>query len=137
MRTVQACQQHPLVVIHPNKAKSFPAATVQSWYTRCREKRETQSECSRNARRLHASKKKCRRWRSQGVMGVLHPTRRKNQGKNLGRHLKLSKRQRRLFERIRFQNADRLADYSDQSDAMINSVVSSYDTYLGGQCLSA
>ena len=26
--TVQACQQHRLAVMHPNKAKSFPAATV-------------------------------------------------------------------------------------------------------------
>ena len=28
MLTVQACQQHRLAVIHPNKAKSFSAATV-------------------------------------------------------------------------------------------------------------
>ena len=34
MLTVQACQQHWLVVMHPNNAKSFPAATVQqSWDT--------------------------------------------------------------------------------------------------------
>ena len=34
--TVQTYQQHRLVVMHPNKAKTFPAATVlreQSWYT--------------------------------------------------------------------------------------------------------
>ena len=31
MLTVHACQQHRLVVMQPNKAKSFPAATV--WYT--------------------------------------------------------------------------------------------------------
>ena len=35
-------------------------------------------------------------------------------------------------EIIRFQNADRLVDYSDQYDAMIVSVVSIYDTYLEG-----
>ena len=29
MVTVQACQQHPLVVMHPNKAKVFPAAAVR------------------------------------------------------------------------------------------------------------
>ena len=28
MRKVQACQQHPLAIMNPNKAKSFPAATV-------------------------------------------------------------------------------------------------------------
>ena len=36
MLTVQACQQHRLVVMHPNNAKSFPAATglrQQSWDT--------------------------------------------------------------------------------------------------------
>ena len=34
MLTGQACQQHRLAVMHPNKAKSsFPAATVPSWYT--------------------------------------------------------------------------------------------------------
>ena len=32
---------------------------------------------------------------------------------------------------IRFQNADRLVAYSDRYDAMIISVVSIYDTYLG------
>ena len=31
MLTVQACQQHRLVVMQLNKVKSFPAATV--WYT--------------------------------------------------------------------------------------------------------
>ena len=38
-------------------------------------------------------------------------------------------------ERIRFRNAERLVDGAEQWDAMIVSVVSSYDTYLGGQCL--
>ena len=37
MLTVQACQQLRLAVIHPNKEKSFPAATVPAvakfWYT--------------------------------------------------------------------------------------------------------
>ena len=36
MLTVQACQQHRLVVMHPTNAKSFPAATVpaeESWDT--------------------------------------------------------------------------------------------------------
>ena len=40
-------------------------------------------------------------------------------------------------ERIRLRNADRLVDCSDQQDAMIVSIVSSYGTCLGGQCLSA
>ena len=34
MLTMQACHQHRLVVIQPNKAKSFPTATVEkSWYS--------------------------------------------------------------------------------------------------------
>ena len=34
MLTVQACQQHRLAAMHPNKAKSFPVDTVaKSWYT--------------------------------------------------------------------------------------------------------
>ena len=102
MLTVQACQQHQLAVMHPNKAKSFLAATVPTvaklGYRR-RGKRGTRSEERTNARRAHASKQKCRRWRSRGVVGVPHPTRRKNDGKNLGRkHLELSER-RRTFAR--------------------------------------
>ena len=51
------------------------------------------------SRRAHASKQKCRRWRSRGVVGVPYPTRRKNEGKNLGRkHSELSKK-RRVFAR--------------------------------------
>ena len=61
----------------------------------------TQSEESRNARRSHASKKKRRQWRSRGVVGVLHPACRKNQGKNLGRHLDLSERRRTLARKKR------------------------------------
>ncbi|CAN0155417.1 unnamed protein product, partial [Ascophyllum nodosum] len=45
----------------------------------------------------HVSTQKCRRWRSRGVVGVPHPTRRKNDGKNLGRKY-LSER-RRTFAR--------------------------------------
>ena len=94
MLTVQACQQHRLAVMHPNKAKSFPAATVPvvaKLGHRRRGKHGTRSEERRNARREHGSEQKCRRWRSRGVMGVPHPTRRKNEGKNLGRkYLKLS-----------------------------------------------
>ena len=37
----------------------------------------------------------------QGVLGVLHPRRRKHQGKNLGRYLKLSERQRALARKKR------------------------------------
>ena len=88
MLTVQACQQYRLVVMQPNKPKSFPAATVSAaakLVHRRRGKRGTRSEESRDARRAHASKQKCRRWRSGGVLGVLHSTRRKNEGKNLGR----------------------------------------------------
>ena len=66
---------------------------------RRRGKRGTRSEERMNVRRAHASKQKCRRWRSRGVVGVPHPTRRKNEGKNLGRkHLKLSEK-RRVFAR--------------------------------------
>ena len=85
-------------MIHPNKAESFPAATVLAaakLIHRRREKLGTRSGESRNARRSHASKQKWRRWRSRGVTGVLHPTRRKNEGKNLDRkHLGVSERQR-------------------------------------------
>ena len=90
MLTVQACQHHRLVVMQPNKAKSFPAATVMLVHRR-RGKRGTRSEERTDARKAHASKQSCRQWRSRGVLGVLHPTRRKSEGKNLGRkHLELS-----------------------------------------------
>ena len=99
---MQACQQHRLAVMPPNKAKSFSAATVPAEAKlghRRRGKRRTRSEEGRNARRAHASKQKCRRWRSRGVVGVPYPTRRKNEGKNLGRkHPELSKK-RRVFAR--------------------------------------
>ena len=62
---------------------------------RRRGKRGTRSKERRNAPRSQASKQKCRRWRSRGVVGVPHPTRRKNEGKNLGKkHLELSERRR-------------------------------------------
>ena len=102
MLTVQACQQHRLAVMNPNKAKPFPAATVPTVAKlghRRRGKRGTRSEERRNVRRAHASKQQCRRWRSRGVVGLPHPTRRKKEGKNLGRkHLELSER-RRVFAR--------------------------------------
>ena len=102
MLTVQACQQHRLAVMHPNKAKSFPAATVSAVAKlghRRSGKRGTRSEERRNARRAYASKQKSRRWRSRDVVRVPHSTRRKNEGKNLGRkHLELSER-RRTFAR--------------------------------------
>ena len=104
MLTVQACQQHRLGVIHPNKTKPYPAATVPDvaklGHGR-RGKLETRSEKRRDVRREHASKRTCRRWRSQGVVEGAHPTRRKNEGKNLDRkHLdmELSER-RRAFAR--------------------------------------
>ena len=83
MLKVQSCQQHRLAVMPLNKAKSFPAATVPPEAKlghRRRGKRGTRSEERRNARRAHASKQKCRRWRSRGVVGVPYPTRRKNEG---------------------------------------------------------
>ena len=64
MLKVQACQQHRLPVMPPNKAKSFPAATVpavEKLGHRRRGKRGTRNEERRNARRAHASKQKCRR----------------------------------------------------------------------------
>ena len=102
MLTVQACQQHQLAVMNPYKAKSFPAATVPAVAKlghRRRGKRGTRSEEKRNARRAHASKQQCRRWRSRGAVGLPYPTRRKKEGKNLGRkYLELSER-RRAFAR--------------------------------------
>ena len=102
MLIVQACQQHRLAVMNPNKAKSFPAATVPAVAKlghRRRGKRGTQSEERGNARRAQASKQQCRRWRSRGVVGVPYPTRRKNEGKNLGRkQLELSGK-RKVFAR--------------------------------------
>ena len=84
--------------MHPNNAKSFPAATVPAAESlgHRREKRGTRGEESRIARRSHVSKQKSRLWRSRGVLGVLHPPRRKNQGGNLGRNLELSERRRAL-----------------------------------------
>ena len=104
MLTVQACQQHRLAAMNPIKAKTFTAAIVPAvakLVHRRRVKRGTRSEESRNARRAHASKRQCRRWRSRGVVGVPHPTRRKKEGKNLGRkHLEeLSERRRAFFAR--------------------------------------
>ena len=52
---------------------------------RRRKKRGTRSEENRDARRARASKQKCRRWKSRGVLEVLHSTRRENEGKNLSR----------------------------------------------------
>ena len=88
--------------MHPNDAKSFPAATLPTAANlgrRRRGKRRTQSKERRKARMSYASEQKCRQWRSRGVLGVLHPTRRKDQCKNLDRkHLELSER-RRVFAR--------------------------------------
>ena len=102
MLTVQVCQQYRLAAMHHNKAKSYPAATVPAVAKlrhHRRGKRGTQSEDRRNARRAHASKQKYRRWRSRGMVGVPHLSRRENEGQNLGRkHLELSER-RRVFAR--------------------------------------
>ena len=105
MLTVQACQQQLLAVMHPNKAKSFPAVTMSAVAKlghHRRGKRGTRSEQRRYARRAHVSKQKCRRWRSRGVVGVSHPTRRKNEGKNLcKKYLELSKRRRAFAQKKR------------------------------------
>ena len=105
MLTVPACQPHRLAVMHPNKAKSFPAATVFAVAKlghRRRGKCGTRSQERRNARRAHASKQKFRRWRSRGVAEVPYPRRRKNEGKNLGRKdLELSERRRALARKKR------------------------------------
>ena len=106
MLTVQVRQQHQLAVMHRNKAKSFPVATTvpavaKLGYHR-RGKRGTRSEERMNTRMAHTSKQKCRRWRSRGVVGVAHPTRQKNGGKNPGKkHLELSKIQRVLARKKR------------------------------------
>ena len=103
MLTVQVCQQHRLAAMNPNKAKSFPAAIVPAVAKlghHRRGKRETLSEERRNARRTRASKRQCRRWRSRGVVGLPHPTRRKKEGTNLGRkHLEELSERRRVFAR--------------------------------------
>ena len=98
MLTVQACQQHRLVAMHPNNAKSFPAATAPAAAElgHRRGKRGTRSEERRIARRSHVSKLESRLKRRRGLVGVSHPTYRKNQGKNLGRDLELSERQMAL-----------------------------------------
>ena len=103
MLTVQACQQHRLVVMHPNNAKSFPAATVPAAAKlgHRRGKRGTRSKESRIARRPHVSRQKSRLRRSRGVVGVLHPPRRKSQGGNLGRNVELSERRRALARKKR------------------------------------
>ena len=97
--------KHRLMVMHPNKVKSFPEATVPPIVKlghRHRGKHGTRSEERRNARRAHASKQKCRRWRSRGVVGMPHLTRRKNEGKNLGRKcLELSERRRAFARKMR------------------------------------
>ena len=69
MLTGQVYQQHRLVVMYLNKAKSFLAATVPS-KVGTPPPRET--------------------W----LMRMLHPTYRKNEGKNMGRHLELRERWR-------------------------------------------
>ena len=103
MLTVQACQQHRLAAMNPNKAKSFPAAIVPAVAKlgqRRLGKRGTRSEERRNARRAHASKRQCRRWRSRGVVELPHSTRRKKEGTKLGRkHLEELSEKRRAFAR--------------------------------------
>ena len=102
MLTVQACQEDRLVVaMQPNKAKSFPAATVQvvkppPWKTW--DLKRGEYECSG----AYANKQECRRWRSRGVLGVLHQARRENEGNYLGRkHLELTERRRAFARRKR------------------------------------
>ena len=103
MLTVQPCQQHRLVM-HPNNAKSLSAATVPAASAKLgprRGKRGTRSEERRIARRSHVSKQKIRVWRSRGVVGMLHPPRRKNQDRSLGRNLELSERRGALARKKR------------------------------------
>ena len=52
----------------------------------------------RNCETIDTWRSMCRRWRSRGVLGVLHPTSWENESKKLGRHLDLSRR-RRAFAR--------------------------------------
>ena len=87
------------------------------------EKRGTRSEERRNARRAHASKKNGRRWRSRGVVEVPHPTRRKNEGKNLGRkHLELSERWRAFaWKQRRGKRAERNSASKKQKAARTRS----------------
>ena len=108
MLRVQACQQHRLVVMQPNKAKWFPAATVPEVYIaklgqRRRGKRGTRSEERGNMLEGHTRVSKivddgeaeaC--WEC-----CTQQTRRKNEGKNLGKkHMELlSERRSVLFAR--------------------------------------
>ena len=102
MLTVQACQlvchasQKGEIVSRGKRAcgRKLVTAPPQS-----RKHGMIRSEESGNAGMSHGSKTECRRWRNRGVVGVPHPTRPKDQGKNLlGRHLDLSER-RRVFAR--------------------------------------
>ena len=94
MLTVQPYKLHRPALMHPNNVKSFPAALVPAAATlgHRRGKRGTRSVDSRIARRSHVSKQESRQRRSRCLVGVPHPTHRKNQGGNLGKNLDLSER---------------------------------------------
>ena len=94
-------EQYVAAVLKNCRRHRFPRQPSARLWHRRRGKRGTRSVEGRDGRRAHASKQKCRRWRSQGIVEVLYPTRRKNEGKNLGRKrldMELSER-RRAFAR--------------------------------------
>ena len=103
MLTVQTCQQHWVVVMHPNNAKSLPVATVAAAAKlgHRRGKCGTRNE-ERIARRSHVSKKESRLKRGRGLVGVPHPTCRKNQGKNLTRMKHKAARAKRRMQELTF-----------------------------------
>ena len=81
------------IVSRGNGACGSKVGTPPSRKTR--DPKRGEEECEEGTR----EKAKCRRWKTRGVVGLPHPTRRKNEGKNLGRkHLELSER-RRAFAR--------------------------------------
>ena len=103
MLTVQPYKQHRPAVMHPNNVKSFTAALVPAtaMLGHRRGKRGTRSVESRIARRSHVSKQESRQRRSRGLVGEPRPTRRKNQGGNLGKNLELSERRKALARKKR------------------------------------
>ena len=108
MLTVQAYQQHRLAA-KPRQSEivSHGDGAAKLGHRR-RGKRGTRSEERRNAQRAHASKQKCRRWKSRGVLGVPHPTRRENEGKNPSRKylgMEVSER-RRAFAREKWRGKE-------------------------------
>ena len=95
MLTWQTSQQLLLVVMQPNQAKSFPAATV--WYIAAAESVGSEARKVEMLGGHTQVSKIIDDGEVAACLRVLYPTRRKNEGKTLGRkHLELSDRRRAL-----------------------------------------